>query len=73
MIMNEKNANGIKGFLLYSPINEQYFFRVYNDNSFTDYNINAEEIEIEILGDWISLYECDGNNKLDFSSKALGR
>ena len=69
----EKSAKGKRGFLLYSPIRQEYFFRIYKDENFTDYNLLAEEIEIEIVGDWVSLHESEGHNKLDFSSKALGR
>jgi hypothetical protein len=45
----------------------------HGSGNFTDYNIHAEEIEIEIIGDWTSLYKGEEYNKLDFSSKALGR
>jgi hypothetical protein len=75
--MKETEAKGKKGYLLYSPIAECPFFRIYHGDDergdFTDYNIHAEEIEIEIIGDWTSLYEGEKYNKLDFSSKALGR
>ena len=69
----EKSAKNKKGFLLYSPVREGYFFRVYDEENFTDYDLFAEEIEIQILGDWTSLYTSDEKNKLDFSSKALGK
>ena len=69
----EKSAKNKKGFLLYSPVREGYFFRVYDGENFTDYDLFAEEIEIQILGDWTSLYTSDEKNKLDFSSKALGK
>jgi len=71
--MKEINAKGKRGFILYSPIEKRYFFRIYHGDTFTDYDINAEEIEIEIIGDWTSLYESEEYNKLDFSSKALGK
>jgi hypothetical protein len=75
--MKETEAKGIRGYLLYSPIAECPFFRMYHGSgNFTDYSINAEEIAIEIIGDWTSLYEGEKYNKLDFSSKAaleLGR
>jgi hypothetical protein len=69
----EKPAKGKRGFLLYSPIRKEYFFRVYDGKNFTDYNLLAEEIEIKLLDSWVSLYESEENNKLDFSTKALGR
>lgn len=77
-MINEKSAQGIKGYILYSPFKQSgggYFFRIYRDDGhFTDYDIRSEEIEVELKGDWISLYESeDGENYLDWSSKALGR
>ena len=67
----EKPAKGKRGFLLYSPSRKEYFFRIYDGKNFTDYNLLAEEIEIEIVGDWVSLYESEENNILEFSTKTL--
>jgi hypothetical protein len=69
----ETPAKDKVGYLLYSPLRKNYFFRLYHNDTFTDYDLNAEEIEIKILGDWVSLYESDHHNKLDFNSKALGK
>jgi hypothetical protein len=69
----EKPAKDKRGFLLYSPVKEGYFFRIYDGENFKDYDLIAEEIEVEIVGDWISLYESEERNVLDFSSKALGK
>lgn len=76
--MTETSAKGKKGYLLYSPFGRKehgYFFRIYNsDGTFTDYDINCEELEIEILCDWVAFYENENGKKtLDWSSKALGR
>lgn len=74
--MIEISAKGIRGFLLYSPINNKHFFRVYDSKDkkiFRDYTITAEEIEIELLSDFNALIEDEDNKQLDFSSKALGR
>jgi hypothetical protein len=75
--MKEKKAKGIKGFLLYSPISLRYFFRVYNKKNprkFKDYDIRAEEIEVELLSNFNALItNDDGSRILDFSSKALGK
>ena len=71
--MKEISAKDKVGYLLYSPVGQRHFFRIYHYDSFTDYDINAEEIEIKILGDWVSLYESENYNKLDFNSKALGK
>jgi hypothetical protein len=70
----EKPAKNSKGFILYSPIGNHYFFRVYDkkNKTFKDYKINCEEIEVEILSDYLSLYEQD-KNVLDWSSKTLGK
>jgi hypothetical protein len=69
----EKSAKNQKGFLLYSPIKQGYFFRIYHGETFTDYDLYAEEIEIQIVSDWVSLYESEEKNKLDFNSKTLGK
>lgn len=75
--MNEKNAKGVKGFILYSPFGrdeERYFFRIYKeDGTFEDYDLKCEELEVNIDSDFYSLYESDGKKFLDFSSEALGR
>jgi hypothetical protein len=69
----ERPAKGKRGFLLYSPARKEYFFRAYDGENFTDYNLLAEEIEVEMVGDWVSLYESEERNVLDFSTKALGK
>jgi hypothetical protein len=71
--MIEKKAEGTKGYIL-QGLNKDYFFRIYKeDGTFFDYDIHCEEIEIEILSGWVSLYESDDKNILDWSSKALGK
>jgi hypothetical protein len=72
----EKCAKGIKGFLLYSPIGNRHFFRVYDavdKKIFTDYKITAEEIEIELISNFNALIQDSGGNRLDFSSRILGK
>ena len=75
--LNEVSAKGIRGYLLYSPIGNRYFFRVYdkdNPKEFKDYKITAEDIHIELLSDFNSLVEYDdGSRSLDYSSKVLGK
>lgn len=75
--MKEISGKGVKGFILYNPFDKKFFFRVYNEadqTQFTDYRIAADEIEVELQEDYISLYEGeDGKNKLDYSSKVLGK
>lgn len=75
--MTEKPAKDVKGFLLYNPITEKYWFRVYGEidpvtkrKTYTDYALWAEDIEVTINASGLSLYE-DDKNRLDWSSKLL--
>jgi hypothetical protein len=72
----EQSASGIRGFLLYSPI-DGHLFRVYdkdNSSTFQDYTITAQDIEIQLLSDFNALVlHDDGTKTLDYSSKVLGR
>lgn len=66
-----KLAKGVRGFLLYNPYTEKHFFRVYESEdkkTFTDYDLAAEDIEVELTCDYNCLvkYE-DGKNKVDFT------
>jgi hypothetical protein len=73
--MEEINAKGTKGFILYSPFGgkERYFFRVYEkDETFKDYDLKCEELEVTIGSDFYSLYDSEGKKFLDFSSEVLG-
>jgi hypothetical protein len=75
--ISEVSAKGVRGYLLYSPIGDRYFFRVHNKDNpseFTDYKITAEDIEIKLLSDFNALvgYE-NGNQSLDYSSRVLGK
>lgn len=77
-MIKEKSTKGVRGFILYSPFGKKdgkYFFRIYHsEGQFMDYDIRAEEIGVELDGEWLSLYESEnGQNYLDWSSKALGR
>lgn len=69
----EKKAKGIKGRLLYSPVNKNHFFRVYDKKDpkqFKDYKITAEDIDIELISNYNALIEFDsGSNILDYSSR----
>jgi len=70
----EKSAKGVRGFILWNPINEQYFFRVYNPENrreYKDYKLQIEDLEIEIIAGGASLYESKLGNTLDWSSKVL--
>jgi len=71
--MKEMNAKGVRGFLMYDFKSDEYFFRVYEQGTFTDYKIRAEELEVDIVSDYYSFYISDKEKTLDFSSKAVGR
>jgi len=76
--MSEKPAGGVTGFVLYSPLIEKFFFRVYDPvdkTKFTDYRIATEEIEVTISPDaMLSFYDYPEleKNKLDHNSQVLG-
>lgn len=68
----EKPTENLEGFILYNPFNNQFFFRVYKqDKSFTDYDIKTEEIHVKILGNSLSLYEENDQNKLGWATNVL--
>lgn len=69
----EKPAKDMKGVFLYSPVKQGYIFRIYDGKDYKDYDLVAEEINVRLIDDWVALYESEENNKLDFSTKALGR
>lgn len=78
--MIELPAKGTRGFLLYSPFTHDFFFRVYeSDKSFTDYELRFEDMQIEIVDDHLSLFQCSpaelestqGYNKIDYATKVL--
>jgi hypothetical protein len=69
-MINEKNANGTKGFLMWSPKAQDFVFRVYNkDKTFTDYRILCEELELTINSDYYSLFSTENRDYIDFSTK----
>lgn len=72
-MMKEINAKGVRGFLLHNFKSDEYIFRVYSGKDFKDYKLRAEEVEIDIVSDYYSLYEDENEKTLDFSSEALGK
>lgn len=74
--VEETNAQGVKGFLLYSPLIPGYFFRIYNKDNpakFEDYDITAEDIQIELMSNFNALVRYkDGKKALDYTSEVLG-
>lgn len=74
--MLEKPAKGVKGHLLYSPVTQRHFFRVYlagDKRHFTDYELGAEDIQVEIQDGSVVLRESAESNWVDWSSRVLGR
>jgi len=72
--MKNHPAKNSRGFLLHSPFSNRYFYRVYKkDGNFIDYEILCEELEIEIISDWIDLYESENKNYIDWNKKTLGK
>ena len=66
--MREKPAKGVRGFLLWSPVANRYFFRVYRENhEFIDYDLDIEELEVEILDDCAVLR----NGRLTWADEVL--
>lgn len=75
MSKEPKEAKGVRGFLLYSPFSKTHFFRVYSEDksNFKDYKICAEDIEIEILDQFIVLNEGTEIGTMDYSDSVLGK
>lgn len=75
--IKEQGAYNIKGYLLYDPIKKYHFFRVHDkedSSKFEDYELTAEDIEIQLLSDFNALVENeDGSKVLDYNSTVLGR
>lgn len=70
----EKPAKGVKGFLLYNPFTDHYWFRVYNPENkreYKDYKLSIEDLEIEILAGGASLYESEEGNRISWASEYL--
>ena len=69
----ERPARGVRGFLLYSPVTQKHFFRVYESGDkakFSDYDLAAEDIEVEIVSRFVVFTE---SGRLDYSSRVLGK
>ena len=64
---NTVSAQGTKGFLIWSG--ERYYFRVYHDKGFIDYDILHSDLEIEIVDADAAFYD---DRTLDHSPETLG-
>ncbi len=70
--MKIQKIDKLKGILCKSTGNS-FFLRVYNDDkSFTDYNINHCDLEIQILDSDAYIYEKEGEFYIDHSPQTLG-
>ncbi|WP_172562928.1 hypothetical protein [Vibrio furnissii] len=67
------SASGVSGDLCKSG-NGQYFFRVYHeDKSFTDYELNHDDLSVTISQDSLaSFYKIKDQHILDHSPEVLG-
>lgn len=66
----EEPARGLKGHLLWNPFEKSYFFRVYDPedkSKFEDYDLAADDIEIEILDRFVVLRD----GKLNWSKRVV--
>jgi len=79
--MTEKPAEGVQGFLLYNPFTDRHWFRVYHDEPdpdtgrkrYTDYELHAEDIKVQILAGGLSLFHDGTKGKLDWSSRLFDK
>lgn len=71
--MKRKIAKGSKGTLIIGS-NDEIYFRIYNkDKSFIDYKIQANDIEIQIIDDFIDLIQInEKEGYLDYDKSTLG-
>jgi hypothetical protein len=64
-ITEVRSAAGQKGYLLFNPLTKTHFFRVYDKGAYTDYDLCASDIEIQIVDKHVNL--CQGiKNKIDY-------
>ncbi len=71
--MKIENANGAEGCLIYSHITQKFFFRVYDNGSFKDYDIDHSDLFVRIDDKDACFYEReDGHMTLDHSPETLG-
>ena len=70
LVKGERPANGTKGVIISTSIG--YKFRVYKeDDTFTDYDIQHPDLEVQIIDEDASFYEDGTGAYLDISSEGL--
>jgi len=72
--MKVSDANGVTGYLIWvmDGLKSRHMFRVYNDDTFTDYEIHHSNLEIIINDEDAEFYISSGRCVLDHSKKTLG-
>ena len=69
----EQPAQGVQGVLIRSAVDNQIWFRVYDqDHEFRDYEITNHDCEIEILDPHAALISTEAGDFLDYTTEALG-
>lgn len=69
--MSSLTAEGLEGFILFDPIRNKYFFRVYDEQfKYKDYELRIESLKVKILSD-ASLYEGHCKNYIGWSERAF--
>lgn len=66
------SATGTTGFLCYN-IDGSYFFRVYSENGFKDYDLVHSDLKVTIEDDDAYFYEASDYAILDHSPETLGK
>jgi hypothetical protein len=65
-------AQGVRGFLIRSALNDQIFFRVYDqDHNFVDYEITNYDCEVEIVDPDAALIRNDAGDFLDYTAESM--
>jgi hypothetical protein len=74
---NERSARSQRGYILYSPEDDCYYFRIYTSEDkrqFKDYKLQHYDLEVEIVDNYSSFYDIDEKGGyLDYPSKVLGK
>lgn len=60
-------AFAIVGHILYDPRKDRQWFRVYDLDKYTDYEIAAEDIQVQILSNALSLIESGDRKELTWT------
>jgi hypothetical protein len=73
-ILRETSANGAKGMLLRTNSPEKFFFRIYHDATFDDYQILHDDLSVTIDEDSLASFDENeaGDKFLDHSPKVFG-